>query len=300
MRPDDPGFPDAALAWVAEQGLPPLGPPQLRVRPWSACLRVDTAQGVVWVKAGGSRTSYEAGLLRALAVYGAPHVQRPLAVDVDRGWVLLPDGGPTLRQRLDRDPDLGLWEQLLPRYAELQRSVEHRVLPGVPDLRPSLLPGLLDGLLDTVPVGPLAELRALQPRYAEWCIELDGARVLPTLQHDDLHDGNVFSSLVVFDLGDASLAHPFSSLLVTLRSIAARWSLSPGAPELQRLRDCYLEAWRDVHDRDDLEMLALLATRVGKVGRALSWQRSLADDPTGPDAEAVPGWLEELVEADVF
>ena len=100
-----------------------------------------------------------------------------------------------------------------------------------------------------------------------------------------------------FDWGDADLAFPFTSMLVTLRVARSRW------PDLAlaRLRDAYLEAWTDTHSRAELELLTLLATRAGKVGRAAAWVRALTDVPDpGEHREAAPGWLEELLEEDVF
>lgn len=299
-----PAFLDAAAAWA---GVPLTGEvTQPHLRPWSTVLRLPTADGPLWLKACAPGTAYEVGLLGTLAAYDAPYVLRPIALDTDRAWALLPDGGPQLRGLLDRDPDLSRWEVVLAQYAQLQRAVEGRPLPGVPDARPALVPAQLDGLLAEVAVDPalLPGLRALQPRFASWCDELAGCAVLPTLQHDDLHDGNVFVQRAVsifHDLGDSSFAHPFGSLLVAQRNIASRWELAPGGPELRRLRDAYLEPWTDVHDRAELELLALLATRVAKVGRVRAWQRALAGVPAGNEwAEAVPGWLEELLEPDVF
>jgi hypothetical protein len=293
------GWRERVLAWVEEQGVHPRGQvTQPRLTPWSTALRVPTADGAVWFKAAGPGCAFEARLLQALAAYGSPYVVTPLAVDVARGWLLLPDCGPTLRER---GTTLADWELVLPRYAELQRSLEHRALPGVDDLRPEVLPAVLDELLATVAVEPLQELRALQPRFATWCEELAASGVRPTLQHDDLHDNNVFASGPIFDWGDACLGHPFASLLVVLRSVAFTFELAPGSPELARLRDAYLEAWTDTHSRTELELLALLATRVGKLSRAVSWRRALrgVDDP-GEHAEAVAGWLEELLEEDYF
>lgn len=284
-----------ALDWVAEQGMVPRIVTQPRVTPWSTALRIETDGGVVWLKAAGTGTRYEAGLLRALHAYGAPHLLTPIALDVDRGWMLLPDGGPTLRDVLTDDPDVRHWERVLPKYAQLQRAVEHRALPGTEDNRPERMPELLASLLERLEVDPA--VAALQPRFAAWCDELATSGIRSTLQHDDLHDNNVFADDVVFDWGDAALAFPFSSLLVTLRTVRQRW---PDA-DLERLRDAYLEPWTDTHTRAELELLALFATRVGKVGRARAWVRALADvaDP-GEHAEAAPGWLEELLEEDVF
>ncbi len=287
------------LDWVAEQGARPLAPvTQPRRTPWSTVLRIPTPDGVVWFKAAGQGCAFEGGLLQALAAYDAPHVVRPTAVSGSRGWVLLPDGGPTLREA---GGTLADWERVLTGYGELQRAVEGLPLPGVEDLRPSVLPAVLDGLLSTVPVEPLAELRALEPVFATWCAELATSGVVASVQHDDLHDANAFVDGTVFDFGDACLAHPFSSLLVTLRVAAHRFGLAAGAPELRRLRDAYLEPWTDGWSRAELELLALFATRVGKVCRVRAWQRALTGvrDP-GEHAEAVPGWLEELLEQDVF
>jgi hypothetical protein len=295
---------EAALSWAAAQGAEPIGEVTTpHVRAWSTALRIPTADGVVWLKA--DRSTQEAVLLQALVEHGAPHLLRPLAVDVEHGWLLLPDGGRTLRVQLDADPDPAHWERVLPQYAQLQRAVEGLPLPGAEDLRPQRLPLLLDELLDTAGVAAeqLPHLRALQPTYAAWCAELDASAVQSTVQHDDLHDANVFAGRngdLFFDWGDACLSTPFGSLLVVLRSAARRWELPAEDPVLRRLRDAYLEAWPDVHSRAELELQALLATRVTKVCRSLSWQRALAGDLQHEDAEAVPGWLEELLEPDVF
>ena len=294
---------DAALVWAARHGAEPTAEvTQPHVRPWSTALRIPTADGVVWLKAGGPGTAFEARLVQTMTASGAPHLLAPLAVEPARGWLLLPEGGRTLRTQLDADPDPGHWERALGGYAALQRHLEGRVLP-VDSLLPERMPIVLDELLDTVDVDPalLPELRALQPRYDSWCAELVGCDIPPSVQHDDLHDGNVFAGRtddLVFDWGDASYAMPFGSLLVTLRSAARRWD---DEHVLRRLRDAYLDAWRDVHTRAELELLALLATRVAKVGRVLAWQRALQTAPADcPDHEAVAGWLEELLEPDVF
>jgi hypothetical protein len=45
-------------------------------------------------------------------------------------------------------------------------------------------------------------------------------------------------------LGDASVAHPFASLLVALRTMARTFELPADDPVLERFQDAYLESWR--------------------------------------------------------
>lgn len=297
----DASWRQAALEWaadrLAERGRMITGDvEQPHAWPWSTVLRLPTAEGPVWFKADGAGTAYEVPLLCALASWCPDRVLAPLAADDGRGWLLLPDGGTTLRAQQSGHTDLAHWERILVEYAELQRLVapraEQMVGLGVPDLRPAALPGRLAALLDDplllrvglpggLSVEQHARLRADQPSYAEWCAALDDLGIAPSLQHDDLHDGNVFvgaggtGRYRVFDWGDASVAHPFTTLLVTLRVVEDRMGLPDGAPELLRLRDAYLEPWTAEHDGAALREAARLALRVGAVGRALAWQRAL-------------------------
>ena len=67
-------------------------------------------------------------------------------------------------------------------------------------------------------------VQACRPRLAEAAAKLVDVRPA-TVQHDDLHDGNVFGSadaVRIIDWGDASLAHPFGTLLITLRVLASQ------------------------------------------------------------------------------
>ncbi|MEU4378514.1 aminoglycoside phosphotransferase family protein [Micromonospora echinofusca] len=314
---------DTALDWVGEHlarhGRRVAGPVEPRVRPWSLVWRVPTDAGDVWFKANNPGTRHEAALLGALARLVPGRVLDPVAVDAGRGWSLLPDGGPTLREALGGDRGLlTRWERVLPAYADLQRAVAPAagglLALGVPDHRPEALPELFGALLDDEESLLLGEedglsaeaygrLRAHRSAFAEDCRRLAGSGVAPTVQHDDLHDGNVFvagDGYRFFDWGDASVAHPFGTLLVTLNSVADAFGLPGGDPALARLRDAYLEPWSDGHDRATLREAARLAVRVTRVSRALSWRRALQGaDPTRAEyAAAVPGWLQELFAPD--
>ncbi|GAB3950327.1 aminoglycoside phosphotransferase family protein [Micromonospora vulcania] len=307
-----------ARTWVDEQlsraGRRVTGPVEPRVRPWSLVWRLPTDAGPVWFKANNPGTVHEAVLIARLARSAPERVLTPIAVDADQGWSLLPDGGESLRDVLGRDADLTHWERALPGYAALQLATasqaDELVALGVPDHRPEVLPALLAGLLDdreSLRIGDedglspetYERLRAELPAYAERCRRLADLGIAATVQHDDLHDGNVFAGPTgyrYFDWGDASVAHPFGTLLVTLRSIRYATELSADDARLVRLRDCYLEAWTDRYDRRTLVEAADLAMNLGAVSRSLSWRRALdTTDPARAEyAEAVPGWLAEL------
>jgi hypothetical protein len=125
----------------------------------------------------------------------------------------------------------------------------------------------------------------------------------PGVQHDDLHDGNVFArsgAVRVIDWGDASLAHPFGTLRVTLDGLSRRLGLAPGSAELRRVTSAYLEPWLVAGEsRADLERQLDLAVRVAGVGRAASWARALgspeAGRPLGFDG-AVADWMVQLAD----
>ncbi|TDB80799.1 phosphotransferase [Micromonospora sp. KC721] len=314
----DPRWQENALAWVADSlgrhGRRVTGPVVPRVRPWSLVWRVPTDAGDAWFKANNPGTRHEAALLAALARLAPGRVLEPIAVDPQRGWTLLPDGGPSLRETLAGSQDLTHWERLLPGYAALQATVAPHVdellADGLPDHRPERLPGLFTALLDDtdalllgtsagLDAGTYERLRAYRAEFARLCRRLAEVGMPASIQHDDLHDGNVFvadDGYRFFDWGDASVAHPLGTLLVTLNSVGHVQKLAPGDPALLRLRDAYLEAWTDRYDRTVLREAAGLAMRVTTVSRALSWRRALdtADPARAEYAEAVPGWLGEL------
>ena len=76
------------------------------------------------------------------------------------------------------------------------------------------------------------------------------------------------------------VAHPFASMLLPL-------SLqSPSA--VDRVRDAYLAAWRDVAPHAELVETLELACRTGKIARALTWVRATQDEEVGADWARAP------------
>ena len=317
----DPQWRTDALDWAVDaldrHGATLTAPVvQPHVRPWSTALRLPTDGGVFWLKAVGPGSAQEPPLTMALADWAPRWVLEPVAVEPGRRLLLLPDGGPTLRETGAQGLSEA-WEALLGNYARLQIALADHVGQmvglGVPDHRPGRMPDLATDLLAddeallTGRAGGLdpatrERLAAAMPDYAAACHRLAGGPIPASLQHDDLHDANVFlsaNSHRFFDWGDGSVAHPFLSLLVPLRAAAGAMGVPGGHPVLLRLRDAYLWPWREHADAWTLQEQCDLALRVAPLQRALSWRRILAGVHPAERAEwaeSVPGWTAEQLE----
>jgi hypothetical protein len=242
---------------------------------------VPTASGDLFFKAVAPVHHFEAGLTARLAQLQPRRVPDLIDVDLERGWMLMRDGGTRLRELVETPEDLQHWERLLPEYAQLQIEVaphaDTLLALGVPDERLAVLPEHLSELLAEPPRGLTAEehrrLVELLPRVEEMCRALAEDGIAETIQHDDFHDGQVFARdgrYVFFDWGDSCVSHPFHSLTVVLRGIAWKLDLPPGGPALERLRDAYLEPFgRDPEIAD-------VAYRTGTIARSLAWHRMVA------------------------
>jgi hypothetical protein len=106
-----------------------------------------------------------------------------------------------------------------------------------------------------------------------------------------------------FDWGDASVAHPFVSLLVPLSAAARSLEVSSGDPHLLRIRDAYLEPWTAYGDARTLREVCDLALAVGPLPRAMTWRRILRGVHPAERVEwqdAVPGWIAEYLEPGIL
>jgi hypothetical protein len=290
----DEVFLEEIHAWI-RSAVVVTGPiEQPHVEAWSTVLRAPTLDGWVWCKASAEGSSYEVRLTALLAGLRPHDVPEIIAVDGERGWMLMRDGGVRLRERGD---ELEAWRTVLPAYAELQLAtaphVERLVGIGVPDERLEGLPIRLRALLDDdqylmlgepdgLTIAERERLVAMLPEIGSICRELAGAGLPATIQHDDLHGGAVLvrdDRYRVFDWGDACVSHPFHSLTVLLRATAWKLGLEPGGAELIGMRDAYLEAFEGFGSRDELVLVAGIAYRTGTLARALAWQRYLSGLP---------------------
>jgi hypothetical protein len=280
--------------------------------PWSTVLRVPTGRGPVWFKANAPGLAQEAAVVEILAARRADLIPTLLATDLERGWMLQADGGARLRETMRTAADYDVWEQILPLYAGLQIDAaadRQRLLEaGAPDRRLAVLPHQLEELLadgqelESLSADELRRLHELVPRIETEARELAAYELPETIQHDDLHDGQVFvrdGGYVFFDWGDACVSHPFFTLVVTLAVLAYRLELEHDSPDLDRFRDAYLEAWTRFHPQDDLQRAFAIAYRLGVLCRGLTWAMIVGAIPRPlreKEGDAVPERMRMLLE----
>ncbi len=328
-----PGWLSEATEWIthelAKQGIRVTGAiEQPHVRQWSIVLPVPTTAGTVYFKASAPVLAREPALVQLIAPWRPDLILPLLAVDLTRGWMLLPDGGERLRTIIQADRDrahhlsfddaLEHWRKLLPLYAQLQIESAHHVdallAAGALDRRLAILPELYDNLISDaallrvdLPNGITSDEHAavhrLAPHVVEMCEELAAFSVPEAVDHSDLHDGNILyrdGQYRIFDWGDACVTHPFCSLNVILAGIENTLGLEPDAAQVQELVDVYLEQWTQFESKDNLRRVLEPARRVGMINRALTWRRVLStagEDVRTEYAMAIPEWLREFIKA---
>jgi hypothetical protein len=300
-----------AAAWVderlAEAGLSRTGGMEQRsLRPWASVLRVPTTAGHVWLKATGPQSRFEVGLYRLLQEVAPERVLTPLAVSMERGWLLLPDGGRSLGERLEGPALVEALGEALPAYAQLQRDLgphtKELLRLGVSDMRPEIMPARFDEAVAAVHAyvehradeserASLRQVMDMRETVVRWCELLAGSAVPPSLDHNDLHAWNILGQggdVRFYDWGDGVVAHPFASML------ALGWVPMEDAERI-RLRDAYLTPFAALAPHAQLVEQLELACRVGKIARALTWHRSVsAYDPDEVEERWLSGPSESL------
>ena len=262
----------------------------VRERPWGAVLRVRTSHRVVYFKAEGLGAHHEPQILAELAPDWPDLVPKVLEAEGSRSWLVMADHGQPMWDMLDTAGQVAAFERLLPRYAELQassaRSVGVWIEAGAPDRRVHRLPGLLHALLAGETAAGSLPFEAEQRRavdavcadFGRVCEELADTPFAAALDHGDLHGGNVLvdrGDLRLADWGDSCVTHPFASLYVTYELAVSRFGPADRAAAGRRLRDAYLDSWRDDGSLGTLHETFTLALWAGYVSRALEFAQML-------------------------
>jgi hypothetical protein len=283
-----------AHAWTRETcrslGIAIAGPiEQIHLQPWSSVFRVPTTRDAVYLKCCGPTQAHEPRLTALLHREFPGLVTEVRALHPTHPWMLVAEGGKKIRDAYSGDELLRAWREVLPRYAQMQRAATPHVREilrfGTPDHRATaLVAGFADAVAnepalsadreDRITEDERRVLVGLRPKLIDALGALAALGLEDTLQHDDLHHGNVLvrdGRAVVFDWGDACVSQPFLTLAVTLRFAASATKHAVKDAEIVALRDAYLEPWSDRGTTRELRDAAERGRRIGEVSRTLTF-----------------------------
>jgi hypothetical protein len=289
---------------------------QPHIRPWSTVFRIPTNIGNIYFKAVVSRLAYESALTHVLAQRYPHYLPAVLSINTEQGWLLMADGGKRLRENLKNEADIQHWLNLLPIYAKLQQDAAQHLQEflelGVPDRRLATLPTNFQQLLANTeilaieqPGGlSLIEYQCLQDSndvVTQLCSELAKFGIPETINHGDLHDGNIFigdQSYLFFDWGDSSISHPFFSLHSPYKSLENTLHLDEDSCWWQRLGNCYLDSWAAYENRTRTQEVLSIAQQLSPILAAWRWLpvlSSMDEIDRNKYIEAVPDLLREFL-----
>jgi hypothetical protein len=312
-----------AHAWIqaelAAQAIVMNGPiDQFHVRPWSTVMRVPTGQGAVYFKASASVAVHDTAVTHIISQRQPNTIPPVLAIDTERGWMLLADGGLRLREafRVQKKP-MHDWSEILADYADLQivlaGYVEELLAVDVPDQRLARLPGLYEEILndtqwlligqpDGLTTTEYQRLVEAKPYVAQMCRQLASYGVPESLHHNDLHDGNIFirnGRYLFFDWGDSSVSHPFFCLRTVFVSMENTFGLAEDAPVFDTFSQTYLARWTQFETDDNLAAAFALARQLWALSSAVKYRMHISQvvEMREQFAGAVPELLREFLAA---
>ena len=301
--------------WVGGVVGPVRSMEQVKQRVWASVWVVETEDRRYFAKQNCALQAFEAALVDTLAELVPDRIVPVAAADHERGLLLTVDQGQVLGESA-ADDDLDVWERVLVAGAELQRElaphVDRLAGLGVTTLAPQDAPTYLEQRLDELATFPADDPRALPaeeacaltellPTVRRWADEVAALGLPVTLNHNDLHENNVFavdSTLRFFDFADSLLTDPLGVLLIPLNVLSRRLDAGPDDPRLWRLADAALEVWSDRASMAELRAALPAALQLARLGRTESWARccvSMTDAELAEWGNTVPRWLATLL-----
>jgi hypothetical protein len=294
-RPKDPDV----EAWLAAHGVEPTRALEtIHRRPWSTVLRVPTRDGDLFLKQEQPLQEYEVPLTVALASRWPDRVPEVVAADVDRSWLLLRDGGT----RIADSGDFDVFPRALALYGELQvgevANVDELLGYGLRDLRLPVADAAYEPFFERdhgLEPDEVTRLASLAPRFHELCAELAGLGLPASIQHDDLHQWNVFvrnGRIAIYDWGDSSVAFPLWSWLKPYFAVVDE------GRDPEPLRVAYLGPWREHASDEQLRRGLELAVPTGLFAYVAQIRRQYDATRAHDDyASYLPQRLRQLLDA---
>lgn len=304
-------FRERLRAWCESVIGPVRSMEQQKLRGWATVWRVATADGIWFAKQNCPGQQIEVPLLDLL-VRLVPDRVVPVTAARD-GFLLTPDQGPVFRDTAGRD--LENWVRLCREAAELQRAVadHHAELVdiGMIELLPDQATDYLAARVEQYAGLPVEDRRRLTPDVADglrarlpavrrWADQVAALGLPVTLNHNDLHENNVFDAghtLRFFDFGDALLTEPLGVLLIPLDILGEKLGADAHDPRLWRVANAALEVWSDLVPLHELRAALPAALQLGRLGRVESWVRiqpSLSDEELAAWGPVAATWLGTL------
>jgi hypothetical protein len=304
-------FRERMRAWCEAIVGPVTAMHQQKLRGWATVWRVETAAGVWFAKQNCPGQQIELPLLALLARI-VPDRVIPVAAAHD-GFLLTPDQGDVFYETAGGD--LENWVRLARDAAMLQRELvtHHAELVGIgmtqlrPEASVDYLSARIEQYAELAPEDPrvlapevAARLRAHLPVVRRWAEEVAELGLPLTLNHNDLHENNVFDvdgRLRFFDFGDALVTEPLGVLLIPLNILGEKLEAAGDDPRLWRVADAALEVWSDLVPTRELRAALPAALSLGRLGRVESWVRcqpSLSSEELAQWGQVAAAWLGTL------
>ncbi len=290
---------------------------KVRERPWATVYRVPTEKGDFYFKAQTSLLTNESRLLPYLVRHFPQWLPTLAGVDTEQGYLLLRSAGVSLRSLFQADKSLHYWEEILPRYATIQKQL----IPHTSEIlslgvmnrntdtlteqftellgnRKAMFIGTSEGLTEE----EYQEAIALLPTLKRQCQTLIGYGIPDTLNHDDFHDGNIHvqeGEYRFIDWGDSCISHPFFTVEITLRVVAYGLDCEESDARILALRDVYLQQWAEYAPLEVLRDAYGIARKVLGMNRALTWWYSCAGQESPYQVEemlSVSRWVKQVLE----
>jgi hypothetical protein len=298
-------------AWCESIVGPVTAMTQQKLRGWATVWRVETADGVWFAKQNCPGQQVEVPLMAALARLTPDRVV-PVTAAGD-GFLLTPDQGEVFYRTAG--DDLENWIRLAREAALLQRElVPHRdalIGLGMAQLTPAEAAGYLSARIEQYAGLGADDPRALAPDVADrlrrhlpvvrrWGEDVAELGLPLTLNHNDLHENNVFDvggRLRFFDFGDAWVTEPLGVLLIPLNILGEKLDADGDDPRLWRVADAALEVWSDIVPIRQLRAALPAALSLGRLGRVESWARcqpSMTDEELAEWGHVAATWLGTL------
>ena len=312
------GWHATACEWIGSQ-LASLGftiqCPIVQQRAWglSSTMKVGTENGDVYFKATPPFMAHEGLAMQAVADRCPELLPSPIAIEPERGWLLLQDYGSEM---LHECPDITRWEEALCLFSQAQVDQVERVHQwlslNIPDRRLGRMVEMIDPLIAScsqmltggangLSDAELGDLRSLSMPLKLVCARLADFGVPHTLVHGDL-GGNILirdGGYTFFDWTDVCISHPFFEMATISAAYFDESVLRDNPDADNRLRNAYLEPWTALMPMERLADTFEASRPLGALHQAMTYMWILTNISAAARPELEGGllhWIRQLLQ----